>query len=75
MAGLRKVGHPEVGQQHADIEGHRSVDGEFRIDDTRVIIGHHDRASVQVAVEQCLGFGRKEMFHLLSLDLEVAVGA
>ena len=75
VAGLSEIGHPEIGEQHADIEGHRSVEGEFRIDDARVVVGHHDRAGVQVAVQQRLGVGGEQMLQLLRLDLEVAVGA
>ena len=43
---------------------------------TRVsVVGHHDRAGVQVAVQQRLGIGGEQVLQPLRLDLEVAVGA
>ncbi len=75
VAVLREIGHPEVGEQHADVEGHRAVEGEFGIDDAGLGVGDHDRAGMQVAVQQRLGIGGKQMLHALRLDLEVAVGA
>ena len=36
VTALREEGHPEIGQQHADVEGHRPVEGEFRVDDPRL---------------------------------------
>ena len=70
-----KIGHPEIGEQHADVEGHRPVEGEFRIDDARLVVGDHDRAGMQVAMHQRLGIGGENMLQPLRLDLEVAVGA
>ena len=75
VASLRKVGHPEIGKQHADIEGHRRIEGELRIDDPRLRVGDHDRAGMQVAMHQRLGVGGEHMLQLLRFDLEVAVGA
>ena len=75
VATLREKGHPEIGEQHADVEGHRSVEGELRIDHPRLLVGDHDRAGMQVAMQQRLGIGGEHMLQPLRLDLEVAVGA
>ena len=75
VAALREEGHPEIGEQHADIEGHRAVEGEFRIDHPGLAVGDHDRAGMQVAMQQRLGIGGEHVLQPLRLDLEVAVGA
>ena len=75
MAGLREEGHPEIGEQHADVEGHRAVEGEFRIDDAGLLVGDHDRAGMQIAMQQRLGIGGEKVLQPLRLDFQIAVGA
>src|SRR5690606_28518739 len=75
MTGLGKIAHPEIGDQHADVEADRTVEREFRIDDTRLIVGHHNGTGVKVAVAECFGLGREEMFQPLRCYLELAACA
>ncbi len=75
VAMLREESHPEIGEQHADVEGHRAVEGEFRIDHPGFTVGDHDRAGMQIAVQQRLGIGREQMLQPLRLDLQITIGA
>jgi hypothetical protein len=68
-----KVAHPEIGDQHADIEGNGTVKRKLRIDDARLVVSHHDGAGMQVAMAQGLGICRENVLEALGLDLEIAV--
>lgn len=75
VSALRKIAHPEIGKQHADVEADRSVERELRVDDAGLVVGHHNRTGMQIAMAERFGFCREQMFQPLCFDLEVAVGA
>lgn len=73
MPGGGKIGHQEVGQHGADIETHRAVEREFGVDHPRLAARDHDRAGVQVAVEQRLGARHELQLQPGDRDVEVHI--
>ena len=41
----------EVADHGADIEAHRPIEGEFRVDHPRLVLGHHDRTGMEIAMD------------------------
>jgi hypothetical protein len=58
MNGVRRasargqIAHDEIAEHSAEIEAHRSVERELRIDHARFVFRHHDRSGVEVTVDQ-----------------------
>ena len=73
VALLREKGEQEVADDRADVEADRPDEGKFGIDDARVLEGGHDRAGVQVAVDQSLRARHELIFARLRPDLQRAV--
>ena len=57
-----QIGHQEIADHGADIEPHRAIECELRIDHPRLALRHHDRAGMEVAVDQ--RFRRRMNFSL-----------
>ena len=70
---LRKEGEQEIADDRADVEADRADERELGVDDARVVWRRHDRAGVQVAVDQRLGAGQEPIFQRLRGDLDRAV--
>ena len=51
VAGGGEIAHREIANDRTDIESHRPVECEFGIDHPRLVLRHHDRAGVQVAMD------------------------
>ena len=72
VALLREKGEEEIADHSADVEADRPDEGEFGIDDARVVGRQHDRAGMQIAMDQRLGAGH-EWFPRLRGDFQRAV--
>ena len=68
VAALAEMAQQQVAEELADVEAHGSHDREFRVDHLGVVCSHHDRARVQVAVQQRLGLAQE-------LELQAGHGA
>ena len=73
MAVLREIVEQEIGDDRADVEAHRPHEGEFRIDDARVLRRQHDGAGVQVAMQHGFGGGEELELEARDGDLQVAI--
>ena len=73
MSLLREIGDEEIADHRADIEADRPEEGEFGIDDARVVGRQHDRAGMQVAMDQRLRRGQELIFAGLRGDLQRGV--
>ena len=71
VAGGGQIGHQEIADDRAEIESHRSVEREFGIDHDGRAFRHHDRAGVEVAVDQRFRCGQE--FELQPRDRGVQV--
>ena len=75
MTGGGQIAHQEIGDDRAEIEAHRSVEREFGIDHDGRAFRHHDRARVQVPMQQCLGLLRNSSFRRDTARLELGIAA
>ena len=58
MSGLGEPGHHQIGDEGTQVETDRPQHRELAVDDARVVLGHHHRSGVQVAMNQCLRVGQ-----------------
>ena len=71
VAARGQIAHDEIAEHRAEIEPHRPVERELRIDHQRLALRHHDRSGVKIAVDQ--GFRMAHEFELEPRDRDVQV--
>src|SRR5215469_5588986 len=75
VPGLRVPAEKKIAEKRAQIEPDRAIEGEFRIDDSRVSLGHHDGAGVEIAVDERLYFVEELPSELRGRHFEPAIGS
>ncbi len=61
---MREIGEVKVTDERTDVEPHRPAESELRIDDKGLALVAHDRADMEVAVDQRLRARHERVLHL-----------
>src|SRR5262249_45752728 len=70
---LRVPAEQQIAEERAQVEPDGSVEGEFRIDHSRIAFGHHHRARVEIPVNERLCFVEKLPSEARGSKLQLAV--